>query len=257
MQYSLVGILNVTPDSFYDGGRYNHVESAIQHGLRLIEEGAHVIDVGGESTRPGAELVSIEEECARVIDVVHALAPHGVISIDTSKPKVADAARRAGATILNDVQGLQNPEMMELSSDFEEVVIMHSRGTPQTMQNKTTYNNILDDIWDFFSLQIAQCSCPKIWLDVGIGFAKTPAQNLTLLNNISHFHSLNRPLYIGASRKSFIPKTLQIPMEQDRLGGSLAAVAATYKQGASAFRVHDVAHTKQLLDMLSAIQDAP
>ena len=256
MQYTLVGILNVTPDSFYDGGKFNNIEDAINHGFRLIQEGAHVIDVGGESTRPGAEFVSIEDECARVIDVVQALAPHIAVSIDTSKPIVAHKAREAGASILNDVQGLQHPAMMDISTDFEEVVIMHSRGTPQTMHRHTTYNNILDEIWDFFARQISLCSCPQIWLDVGIGFAKTPAQNLTLLNNIAHFHSLNHPVYIGASRKSFIPKTLHLPMEADRLGGSLATVASTYKQGAKAFRVHDIAHTKQLLDMLNAIEDS-
>ena len=256
MGYCLVGILNVTPDSFYDGGKHDTVQRAIEHGLQLLRDGADIIDIGGESTRPGADTISIAEECARVIDVVQALSPHIPISIDTTKPHVAQKAREAGATILNDVQGLQHPEMMDLSADFAEVVIMHSRGTPQTMQKKTNYENILQEIWDFFSQQVEQCRCPKIWLDIGIGFAKTPVQNVFLLNNISHFHNLNHPLYIGASRKSFIPKTLNIPMEDDRLPASLATIAATYTQGAKAFRVHDVAQSKQFLDMIDAITGA-
>ena len=256
MRPCLVGILNVTPDSFYDGGEHLSMEHAIEHAFRPIEEGADVIDVGGESTRPDAQLVSIEEECARVIDVVSTLAPHIPVSIDTTKPIVAQKALLAGATILNDVQGLQNPALMELSAHFAEVVIMHSRGTPKTMRSLTDYDDVIAQIHAFFAQQIEDCRCPKIWLDPGIGFAKTAKQSIHILNNISAFSTLEHPIYIGASRKSFIPKTIGIPTDADRLPGSLAAVATTYRQGANAFRVHDVAQTKQFLDMLIAIEES-
>jgi len=254
---TIVGILNVTPDSFYDGGKHNTVEKAIQHGTRLIEQGADVIDIGGESTRPGADFVSEQEECARVVEVVQELSKYVQVSIDTTKPYVAQQSLLAGACILNDVQGLQNPAMMEIASDFDEVVIMHSRGTPKTMSAKTKYKDIGQEIYDFFAHQITKCSCSKIWLDPGIGFAKTAEQSIFLLNHTSMFQDLHCPIYIGASRKSFIPKTLSIKKNVDRLGGSLAAVAVTYAQGAQAFRVHDVAETKQFLDMMIAIQSIP
>ena len=254
MRPTIVGILNVTPDSFYDGGKYTSVSQAVEQGKRLIAHGADVIDIGGESTRPGADLVTEEEECLRVLDVIRELSNFTTVSIDTTKPFVATQALLAGARILNDVQGLQNPAMMELSSDFEEVVIMHSRGTPKTMSSKTSYKDIGMEIYSFFAQQIEKCSCPTIWLDPGIGFAKTAEQSIFLLNHISIFSDLHCPLYIGASRKSFISKTLSLSSSDDRLGGSLAAVASTYAQGAQAFRVHDVAETKQFLDMMIAIK---
>lgn len=254
MRPTIVGILNVTPDSFYDGGKYCSVEKAIQHGITLIQQGADVIDIGGESTRPGAEAVSEKEECARVVEVVRELSRRTQVSIDTTKPYVAQQSLLAGAQVLNDVQGLKNPAMMELASDFDEVVIMHSRGTPKTMNAQTEYKNIGQEIYDFFAHQVAKCTCKKIWLDPGIGFAKTADQSIFLLRHISIFQDLKCPIYVGASRKSFIPKTLSIEPDVDRLGGSLAAVAATYAQGAQAFRVHDVVETKQFLDMMIAIQ---
>ena len=254
MRPTIVGILNVTPDSFYDGGKYTSVEKAIQHGKNLIAQGADIIDIGGESTRPGADAVSEQEECVRVIEVVKELSKYAPISIDTTKPYVAQQSLLSGAQILNDVQGLQNPIMMEVASDFDEVVIMHSRGTPKTMRSQTKYTDIGQEIYDFFAHQLKKCSCQKIWLDPGIGFAKTSEQSIFLLNHISMFQDLDCPLYIGASRKSFIPKTLSIENHVDRLGGSLAAVAVTFAQGAQAFRVHDVAETKQFLDMMIAIE---
>jgi len=251
-----VGILNITPDSFYDGGKHNSIEKAIQHGIKLIQDGADVLDIGGESTRPGSSPVSIQEECARVLDVIQELATKIPISIDTTKPQVAQAALSAGASILNDVQGLQNPQLMELSADFEEVVIMHSRGSPQTMQSLTNYNELCHDIYQFFERQILSCPCPKIWIDPGIGFAKTAKQSRILLKNIQYFSALGHPIYIGASRKSFIAKSLGLDPQEDRLAGSLAALAASYQQGARAFRVHDVAQSKQFMDMLIAIEEA-
>lgn len=255
MKPIIVGILNVTPDSFYDGGRYDTTEKAIQQGQKLIREGADVLDIGGESTRPGAEYVSIAEECARIVDVVQALSPSIPISIDTTKPEVAHAALLAGASILNDVQGLQNPRLMEMSADFQEVVIMHSRGNPKTMKTLTDYSNLLHDLYRFFATQIKRCPCPNIWIDPGIGFAKTASQSRYLLRNTAHFTTLGHPVYIGASRKSFIAHSLSLSPTEDRLPGSLAALALAFQQGASAFRVHDVAQSKQFLDMLIAIED--
>ena len=249
----IIGILNVTPDSFFDGGAYLSLQKAIEHGHQLLKEGADVLDIGGESTRPGAQSVSIEEECARVIGVIQALHSHATISIDTSKPKVARAALEAGATILNDVQGLQNPEMMEISQDFDEVVIMHSRGTPQNMTSLTQYEDVVDNLIHFFATQITRCPCKKIWVDPGIGFAKNAEQSCTILRSLPRFHSLGHPLYIGASRKSFIKHALALAPEEDRLAGSLAAIAVGYQHGVAAFRVHDVAQTKQFLDMLMVL----
>ena len=255
MKPIIVGILNVTPDSFYDGGLHNTTEKAIKHGRKLIQEGADVLDIGGESTRPGAESVSTTEECARIVDVVQELAPIIPISIDTTKPEVAKKALFAGATILNDVQGLQNPQLMEIAADFEEVVIMHSRGNPKTMRNLTTYADLCRELYVFFERQIQHCQCKKIWLDPGIGFAKTAEQSLFLLQNIHQFKTLGHPVYIGASRKSFIAQTLSLPKEKDRLPASLAAIGAAYQKGAKAFRVHDVAQSRQFLDMLIAIEE--
>ena len=251
----IIGILNVTPDSFFDGGNFFSLDAALAHGHKLIAQGADVIDVGGESTRPGAEYVSVAEECARVIDVVQELARHIRVSIDTTKPQVARAALDAGAQILNDVQGLQNPQMMELASDFKEVVIMHSRGTPQTMQALTKYHNIVEEVWDFFAQQIQYCKAPTIWLDPGIGFAKTAKQSCTLLKDLKRFHTLGHPLYVGASRKSFIKHSLNLSADEDRLGGSLAALVVGFQNGAQAFRVHDVKESKQLLDMLMVLKN--
>ena len=252
----VIGILNTTPDSFHDGGLYQSISTAIEHGKKLISEGADVLDIGGESSRPGAERISIEEECQRVIEVTKQLSPLIRISIDTTKPEVAIAAKEAGASILNDVQGLTNPRMMELSADFEEVVIMHSRGTPQTMSKLTQYNALIEDIHCFFERQLELCCCPKIWLDPGIGFAKTAAQSLLLLKNTAAFLDLGHPIYIGASRKSFIGHTLSLPKTKDRLYGSLAAVAAAFHGGAKAFRVHDVLATRQMLNLLCAIEQS-
>ncbi|MEC7985985.1 MAG: dihydropteroate synthase [Myxococcota bacterium] len=252
----VVGILNVTPDSFHDGGLYSTTEAAITQGKSMISDGADVIDVGGESTRPGADHVSAEEEARRILDVVSALSSLAPVSIDTTKPDVARAALDAGATILNDVRGLRDPAMMEISSDFDEVVLMHSRGTPQNMTTLTQYESIVEDIYRFFESQLSICKCNKIWLDPGIGFAKTASQSLTLIKRLPTFLSLGHPLYLGASRKSFIGKTLRLPKSADRLTGSLGAVAAGFYGGATAFRVHDVRETKQILDLLCAIQQS-
>ena len=245
-------ILNATPDSFYDGGKYLDL---IAQGEKYIEEGADWLDIGGESTRPNASFVSEQEELDRVLPLIEHFGALIPVSIDTTKPKIARYARKAGATILNDVQGLKNPEMMELSGSFPQTIIMHSRGTPKTMGSLTNYDDLLVDICTFLEAQAAQCLSPKIWLDPGIGFAKNPKQSLFLLKYTRRLSALNYPVLIGASRKSFIGKILQKPNPDDRLAGSLAAVAAGFYAGAQAFRVHDVSETRDMIDFLTSVSE--
>lgn len=250
----ILGIVNVTPDSFYDGGRYRDL---VAHARRLVSEGADWIDVGGESTRPGAAPVSEAEELQRVLPVLAGLAEVGVpLSIDTTKPGVARAAAAAGATILNDVRGLQDPEMVEVSALFEKTIIMHSRGTPQTMRGLNDYTDLIAEVRDVLLDRAAQCQSPEVWLDPGIGFAKTAAQSLSLLRHLSAFVETGLPVLVGASRKSFIGRTLTLPDTDDRLAGSLAAAAAAVQRGAAAVRVHDVRPTRDVLDLLYAIENA-
>jgi dihydropteroate synthase len=252
MKPIVIGIVNATPDSFYDGGKYDDI---FFHTQNLIDKGADWIDVGGESTRPGADNVSEKEELRRVIPIIEEFSASIPISIDTTKVNVAKEAFRAGATILNDVQGLQNPDMQQISSLFEKTIIMHSRGTPKNMKNHNQYNNLVEDIADWFIQQAHLCKSEEVWLDPGIGFAKDAIQSVTLLKNTSRFSSLGYPILIGASRKSFIGDILNKPKTQDRLAGSLAAVAAGFYAGASAFRVHDVEETRDIVDFLEIINN--
>jgi len=251
----VVGIVTCTPDSFYDGGRHDTAQRAVAHGRRLISEGADWLDIGGESTRPNAPAVSVDEECGRVLDVIMALAGAAPVSIDTTKPTVARRAADAGATILNDVRGLSDPGMAEVSALFEATIVMHSRGTPRTMRSLTDYGDLITEVCGGLLESAARARSPQVWIDPGIGFAKTAAQSLALLRHTRALVSTGYPVLIGASRKSFIGHTLDLPDAGDRLPGSLAAVAATYARGARAFRVHDVAATRQLLDLLCAIDD--
>ncbi len=246
----VMGILNATPDSFYDGGKY---EDLILRAEQLTEAGADWIDIGGESTRPGAKYVSLEEELHRVIPVIKAVSKFATVSIDTTKAAVAKAAYQAGASILNDVKGLQDPEMQDVSALFNKTIIMHSRGTPSTMQNQTQYGSLIDDIQLWLLEQAKHCKSNEIWLDPGIGFAKTAEQSMYILKSIDRFVELGYPILIGASRKSFIGHKLNKPTSQDRLAGSLAAVAAGFYGGAQAFRVHDVQETKDVLDFLNEL----
>ena len=258
----VVGIVNVTPDSFYDGGRY---PSAIDHACRLLEEGADWLDIGGESTRPGADIVDVEEECRRVLPVIAALSDQVPISIDTTKPAVARAAIAAGARILNDVTGLMDPEMIAASADVEAVIIMHSRGTPQSLQGRTDYGalgsteyrNPVEEVRDFLQERAAAARCKTVYIDPGLGFAKTAQQSLSLLRHLDVLVKTGLPVLVGASRKSFIGHTLGIPDASHRLPGSLAAAAAAYHRGAAAIRVHDVAATRQVVDLLEAISTSP
>jgi dihydropteroate synthase len=248
-----MGIVNVTPDSFFDGGKYG---TGVAHAEALLEAGADWIDVGGESTRPGAEPVDASTEWNRVKPVIEAFAHDAVLSIDTSKAEVAAKAIKAGVQIINDVTALSDPQMAAVTADAQQTVLMHMRGNPQTMSNLTDYTQIADDVADWLVKRASLVRSEGVWIDPGIGFAKTADQSLTLLAHTDRLVSTGLPVLIGASRKSFIGKTLGIDDPEDRLGGSLAAVASTWFKGAQAFRVHDVYATRQLLDLLHAIEEA-
>ncbi|MGC6510510.1 MAG: dihydropteroate synthase [Myxococcota bacterium] len=253
MKPRIMGVLNCTPDSFYDGGRFNDL---IGRGMQMVNSGADIVDVGGESTRPNAVPVSLEEELERVIPVVSALSPHVTVSIDTTKPRVAEAAYAAGATVLNDVRGLKDKEMQEVSALFPSCVIMHSRGTPQTMQTQTHYSDLSLEVFDWLLAQAQICQSKEVILDPGIGFAKTAAQSLRLIKDLEQLALHGYPVLIGASRKSFIGHTLNQASPDERLPGSLAALAASYSRGAKVFRVHDVRESKDVVDLLWAIDHA-
>lgn len=249
----VVGVVNVTPDSFSDGGDHG---DGVAHAIALLEAGADWIDVGGESTRPGAQPVDADTEWARVRPVIEALAHQTVVSIDTSKASVAARALKAGAAIINDVTGLADPEMASVTADAEQTILMHMRGTPKTMGSLTDYDDVVEQVASWLVERASLVRSEGVWIDPGIGFAKDATQSLRLLAHTERLVATGLPVLIGASRKSFIGRTLGIDDPKDRLGGSLAAVAATWAQGAQAFRVHDVAHTRQLLDLLYAIEGA-
>ncbi|MBI1747418.1 MAG: dihydropteroate synthase [Acidobacteria bacterium] len=263
-----MGVLNVTPDSFSDGGRYFKRATAIAHGLRLLEEGADILDIGGESTRPGAPPVPAEEEMERVIPVIEAirsLTP-ALISIDTFKASVARAAAAAGVDIVNDISGFKfDPALAEAVRQADvPVILMHLRGTPQTMHQLPDSPDIMQEIETGLqeSLNVAQAhgvSRAKILVDPGIGFGKNPQENLMALNRLARLQSLDRPLVVGTSRKSFIGALLNQPTDQ-RLMGSIASAAAAVHRGAHVVRVHDVrpmAEVLRVLDAISAEKLAP
>ena len=252
----VVGVLNCTPDPFYDGGVRPSLDRQLADARSMLAMGADGIDVGGESTRPGAAAVDADEECRRVLPVIRALAPEATVCIDTSKAAVAARALAAGARIINDVTGLRDPEMPAVTADAAATVVMHMRGTPATMGACTDYSDLVEDIRRDLLDAAERARSSEVWLDPGIGFAKTAPQSLALLKHLHRLVQTGFPIYVGASRKSFIGHTLGQPSAADRLPGSLAAVAAAYHRGARAFRVHDVAETRQLLDLLHAIEAA-
>jgi dihydropteroate synthase len=255
-----MGVVNVTPDSFSDGGLFLDPEAAIAHGRKMAAEGASILDVGGESTRPGAEPVSPEEELARVEPVVRSLASgRPTVSIDTSKATVAEAALDAGAAIVNDVTALRaDPEIASLCADRGSgLVLMHMQGTPRTMQENPTYDDVVEDVKSFLAerLDVALrggVSEERIWLDPGIGFGKTLEHNLELLRRMDELRALGRPIVVGASRKSFIAAIDGSPVDQ-RLGGTIAASVLAAARGADVLRVHDVAEVAQALRVADAI----
>jgi dihydropteroate synthase len=254
MTPKLMGVVNVTPDSFSDGGLYLDPGAAIAHGRELVADGAGILDVGGESTRPGAEPVAEAEELARVVPVIEGLADLEVaISIDTSKAAVAGAALDAGAEIVNDVTALRgDPEMAALCADRgATVVLMHMAGTPRTMQESPTYNDVVAEVTAFLAGRLEAATAAgiaeeRIWLDPGIGFGKTAEHNMELLRRLGELAELGRPLLVGASRKSFIGK-VDGSGPGERLGGTIAASVLAATKGAEVLRVHDVAEACQAL----------
>jgi dihydropteroate synthase len=249
-----MGVLNVTPDSFSDGGEFSSLDAALRHAERMAEEGADVVDIGGESTRPGAAPVSAEEEIARVVPVVEAVAARIPlpISVDTSKPEVMRAAVAAGAGIINDVRALRLPGALESVRDAQvPACLMHMQGEPGTMQLAPAYRDVVADVSAFFQERIAACSeagIPKerLLLDPGFGFGKTLTHNLRLLAGIGNLCELGCPVMVGMSRKSMIG-ALTGRETQDRLAGSLAAAVLAVERGARLVRVHDVAPTVDAL----------
>jgi dihydropteroate synthase len=256
----LMGVVNVTPDSFSDGGLFLDPERAVEHGRKLVEEGADVLDVGGESTRPGADAVSAEDELGRTRPVVEGLADAGVpISIDTSKVAVAQAAIAAGASIVNDVTALRaEPELGGLCAERGvELVLMHMLGTPRTMQDDPRYDDVVDEVKAFLAERIEFAVSQgvaeeRIWVDPGIGFGKTVEHNLELLRRLIELRGLGRPILVGTSRKSFIGMLTDTPVE-DRLGGTIASCILAYANGAEMLRVHDVAEVREGLTVAGAI----
>jgi dihydropteroate synthase len=256
----LMGVVNVTPDSFSDGGLYLDADAAIRHGEELARDGADILDVGGESTRPGAEPVGEAEEVARTEPVVRALAEAGrVVSIDTSKLAVAEAALDAGASIVNDVTALRgDPEIGALCAERDAgLVLMHMQGDPRTMQRNPSYDEVVGDVRAFLAERLdaalaAGVAEERIWLDPGIGFGKSLDHNLELLRRLGELRSLGRPLVVGASRKSFIGRIDGSEVDE-RLGGTIAASILAAAEGADVLRVHDVAEVAQAARVAAAI----
>jgi dihydropteroate synthase len=258
----VMGIVNVTPDSFSDGGRYLDSNAAVEHAMGLVNEGADVLDIGGESSRPGAEPVSEAEELARVVPVISELSSRTTvpISIDTYKAAVAQAAIKAGAHIINDISGLQgDPDMSRVAAESRAgVIVMHMQGTPQTMQVNPTYSDVVGEVAQFFearlqALREAGIAGDRVVLDPGIGFGKTAAQNLDLLANLEEFRRFGRPICLGVSRKGFFGKLLGRPTE-NRLAASLAAASyAVTRNPAHLIRVHDVAATRDTVRLLQVL----
>jgi dihydropteroate synthase len=248
----VMGIVNVTPDSFSDGGDHADADSAVRHGLALLEAGADILDVGGESTRPGAAPVSPEDEAARVVPVIRELAGRGArVSVDTRNAAVMEAALGAGAVIINDIAALTGSGALDAAArSTAAVALMHMRGIPGTMQTDPVYDDAALDVFDWLEERVAACLAAgiplsRIAVDPGIGFGKTVAHNLDLMRQTALFHGLGAPLLIGVSRKTFIAKLSRGEAPKDRLAGSLAAGFETLGQGAQILRVHDVAETAQ------------
>jgi dihydropteroate synthase len=259
----VMGIVNTTPNSFADGGRFLDTDSAVDHALRLAAEGAEIIDIGGESPRPGSEPVSAEEELRRVIPVIERLAKRcgAALSIDTQKPAVAKAALNAGASIVNDIAAnRESPEMWQVVAEAKAgYVCMHMQGTPQTMQAEPHYDDVLREVDGFFAERLGALtehgvSAEQVALDPGIGFGKRLKHNIKLLSGLKRFNVAERPLLVGVSRKSFIGKQLGTPTSE-RLPASLACAVWSALNGAQIVRVHDVAETVQAVRMAEALSD--
>ena len=254
-----MGILNITPDSFSDGGKFNSLETAKNQFDNMVNQGANIIDIGGESTRPGANSVPVKNEINRLIPLLKLLKTNKnkiPISIDTRKPEVMISAIQQGSNIINDVSGLRysKKSIPLLSKKKQPIIIMHSISTPKLMQKKTNYKNIILDVYDFLEKKITECEVSnidrsKIIIDPGIGFGKNVKQNLKLIENIALFHSLGVPILIGSSRKSFISKIIKNTLVNNRIGGSISSVIYSLSQGVQIFRVHDVFETNEAISI--------
>lgn len=255
----LMGILNLTPDSFYDGGRHHAVDAALEHARRLIAEGAEMLDLGAESSRPGATPVSSAEEQARLLPVLEALRPLTdlPLTVDTYRADTARAARAAGADAVNDIAGATDPGMLPLVAEAGcGIILMHMQGRPENMQDAPTYDDPVDEVRRWLDARAAAAEkagvpAGRIMVDPGIGFGKTLEHNLALMRHLGHL-AAGRPHLLGASRKGFIGHVTDADVN-DRLPGSLAALGAAYLGGATVVRVHDVAASRQFLDVLAAI----
>lgn len=257
-----MGILNITPDSFFDGGRYTSLDQALFQAEKMQQQGAAIVDIGGESTRPGAEAVSLQEELDRALPLIEKISANldVMISIDTSKPAVMLAAAQLGAGLINDVNGLQATGAIAAAvSTGLPVVLMHKQGQPQTMQQAPHYENVVDEVLEFLRARIIACESQglaknKIILDPGFGFGKTLKHNLTLLKELALLESLDCPLLVGLSRKSLIGALLNISVE-DRMNASVALALMAVERGAKIVRVHDVQPTVEALKLWQAVQE--
>ena len=260
-QWAVMGILNVTPDSFSDGGRFNKLDNALKQALLMQEQGAEVIDIGGESTRPGAVPVPLDEELERVIPVIEKIRQNSdvAISIDTSKPEVMQAALAAGAGMVNDINALQAEGTIEVCVKHQiPVCLMHKQGSPQTMQDSPQYQNVVDEVKQYLEARASACfekgvTKENIIVDPGFGFGKTLENNLYLLREVQQFCALGFPVLVGVSRKSMFGVLLGRDVE-DRLVASTSAVVIAYQKGARFFRVHDVAETCDALKLCAAVE---
>lgn len=252
-----MGILNLTPDSFSDGGQFLSPEDAVAHARQMAEQGAQLIDLGGESTRPGSEPVSEQDELARVLPVIESLLKEDfILSLDTTKPAVALAGLQAGISILNDVSG-GNQEMLEHASRFQAgYVLMHTQGSPQTMQDSPKYDDVVEEVRAFFDEKaedLQALELPRLWIDPGIGFGKTLEHNLALMRELDELIDPRWGILLGSSRKSWIDHLCKAPNPLDRLGGSLCSALAGVARGAEIIRAHDVRETVQALEVAKGL----
>ena len=257
----IMGIINVTPDSFSDGGKYANVEAAVMRAKQMVADGADIIDIGGESSRPGAEPITANEECRRVIPVIQALAEQSQIpiSVDTYKAKVAHEALSAGACVINDITALHgDPNMCKIVADAQAgVILMHMQGVPATMQKAPTYQNVVAEVHAWLTEVASQAvdrgiDSSRIMIDPGIGFGKTFDHNLEILRHLMQFRGIGYPMLVGVSRKKFIGRILDLPVHQ-REEGTAATVAWSIINGANVVRVHDVAKMKQVAQVIDTI----
>jgi len=257
----IMGVLNITPDSFSDGGLFVDLDKAVKHAKQMLKDGADIIDIGGESTRPGSEPITEEEELQRVNPVVRELIKkvNVPISIDTYKPKVAEKCLESGAHLVNDITGLGNKEMIKLAAKYKvPVVLMHMKGMPKDMQENPVYNDVVKEIKDFLSGRINEAKkagIKDIIIDPGIGFGKTTEHNLQILKRLNEFKDLGCPVLVGPSRKSFIGSITGLPVNE-RLEGTLASVAIAVMHGANIVRVHDVKECKRAVQIADAVKSA-